>query len=356
MWPYWLMFLLPAIASLSGSVKPQLPSRKMTAGWGVTGVVLALLIGWRQQVGGDWGNYAAHYADAISTPLEALLTKGDPGYWLLLGWAAHEGISYQTANLFFGIIFTIGLVAFCRQQPRPWLALTVAVPYLVIVLGMGYTRQGVALGLIMLGLVALGRGVLWKFVLCAALAATFHKSAVVLVPLAILATPRGRLWTFIWVGIAALGLYWSLLESSSEQLYASYVESEMESQGARIRVAMNVLPALLLLRYRKRFAWSSDTERNLWQILAWLSLASAILLITTSASTAVDRMALYLIPLQLFVFTRVPDALSHIQGRAAWIQAIIIYYALVLFIWLVFATHAPYWLPYRFYPIALLFG
>ena len=30
------------------------------------------------------------------------------------------------------------------------------------------------------------------------------------------------------------------------------------------------------------------------------------------------------------------------------------YYSAVLFVWLNFATHSQYWLPYRFYPLELL--
>ena len=121
-------------------------------------------------------------------------------------------------NLVSGVLFSWGLVAFCRIQPRPWLALSVAMPYMVIVVGMGYSRQGVALGLAMLGLVGLARKSNLQFVLCVALAATFHKSAVLLVPLAVLSTPHGKLWTGLWVGITAAVLYYVLLADSVDKL------------------------------------------------------------------------------------------------------------------------------------------
>lgn len=356
MWPYWLMFLLPALASLSCSSKARLPTRRFSMLWLWVALIFTLLIGWRHQVGGDWLDYEYHFATAVSLPWDALLAQGDFGYWLLLGLVAKEGFSYHTANLAFGLIFTSGFVAFCRQQPRPWLAITVAVPYLVIVLGMGYTRQGVALGLAMLGLVALGRGSTWRFVLWVALGATFHKSAVVLVPLAILAAPSGRILTMIWVGVAAAALYWSLLAESTDRLIGAYVDSGMESQGAAVRVAMNVVPALLLLVYRRRFSWVSESERNLWTMLAWISVGTSFVLALTAASTAVDRLALYLIPVQIFVFTRLPDALTHIQSRSSSIRAIVFYYLIVQFVWLVFATHSHSWLPYQFYPWMLVFG
>ena len=106
-------------------------------------------------------------------------------------------------------LFSWGLFSFVNAQPRPWLALSVAVPYLVIVVAMGYTRQGVAIGFAMGGLLALGgeRSNL-RFVLWVIVAATFHKSAVLLIPIAALAEERGRWWTALWVGGATI---WDIL-------------------------------------------------------------------------------------------------------------------------------------------------
>ena len=102
-----------------------------------------------------------------------------------------------------GAICAIGLVVFCLNLPRPWLALAVAVPYLVIVVCMGYTRQGVALGLAMLGLVALGKKGIGWFVFWVMLAAMFHKTAVLLLPLAALAAAHNRFVAMAW-GVGSL--------------------------------------------------------------------------------------------------------------------------------------------------------
>jgi hypothetical protein len=68
------------------------------------------------------------------------------------------------------------------------------------------------------------------------------------------------------------------------------------------------------------------------------------------ASTAVDRVALYLIPLQLFVFARLPDLARTTQTRTAVVVGIVFYYAAVQYVWLNYATHAQYWTPYQFMP------
>lgn len=348
---YWLLFLIPAWASVMASTRPRPAGPRLEVSWLAAGAVLALLIGLRHEVGGDWGNYERHYLDMVGAPLSEVLDNSDPGYYLLTWLATKVNGGVYLVNLVFGVLFSWGLVAFCRQQPRPWLALAVAVPYLVIVVGMGYSRQGVALGLAMLGLVGLARHNNLQFVLCVALAATFHKSAVLLVPLAVLATPRGRLWTGLWVGATAAVLYWTLLADSVDTLLSNYVQAQYQSEGAAVRIAMNALPAGLLLVLRKRMRWTNAAERNLWMLMALAALAAVAVLLASPSSTAVDRVALYFIPLQLFVFSRLPDLLGRGRDRRIWVVAVVVYYAAVLMVWLVFAAHSRYWLPYRLIPI-----
>ena len=345
---YWLLFLVPAWASVAASSKPKLGEKALEPAWLLAGLLLTLLIGFRFEVGGDWVNYEAHYLYLLNAPLSEVLAKDDPGYYLLTWLSGRVDGGVYGVNLVFGALFSWGLVAFCRQQPRAWLALAVAMPYMVTVVAMGYSRQGVALGLAMLGLARLKHGRTLQFVVALALAATFHKSAVLLVPLAVLATPRNRLWTGLWVGITVVVLYYLLLADSVERLVVNYIEAEYQSEGAAVRIAMNLVPAGLLLLLRRRFTWQ-PAERNLWTMFALLAVASVVWLLLSPSSTAVDRVALYLIPLQLYVFSRLPDLLGRGGGKRTWVWAITIYYGVVLFVWLNFATHAFAWLPYRFY-------
>jgi hypothetical protein len=248
------------------------------------------------------------------------------------------------------VLFTWGLLTFCRNQPRPWLALMVAVPYLITVVAMGYSRQGVAIGLIMLGLVALQDKKVFKFLLWVALAATFHKSAVILIPIAALMKSSRPVLTLFWVGLTTALLFGLLLQEYVDSLISGYVYAEYESSGAAIRVLMNALPAGIFLARRKRFALSPE-QRTFWTWMAWGALAFVGLLYISPSSTAVDRVALYWIPLQLFVWSRVPDTMGR-SGRANtfWFCAVLSYSAVVHFVWLFFATHADLWLPYQFYP------
>ena len=344
MWPYWLMFLIPAWAVLMpGRLKPN-QARVM---WALAGVLFVLTMGLRHEVGGDWFNYLPYFRDAASLGFMEVMSSYDPGYYGLNWLVAHAGGSIYHVNLICAAIMMWGTVVFCRAQPNPWLALLAAVPYMLVVVGMGYTRQAVALGFALLGLAALGNARVRAFIIWIAIGATFHKSAVLLLPIAALAASRNRFITAALVGVTTLLLYYLLLADSSELLWENYVEAEYESQGGLIRVLMNVVPAMLLILFRRRLA-PDPHERKLWLWIAVFALAC--LPLVALASTAVDRVALYLIPIQLFVFSRVPRLATTVSTRTPVVLGIVGYYAAVLFIWLNFAGHSQYWLPYQFMP------
>ncbi len=361
MWPYWFLFLVPAWLALT-RLRPVDPSIYAQAPWSdwwrLVYLMLALMAGLRHEVGGDWFSYLPKLVDASDQTWQQALAVTDPAYGLLNWLAARydyaDGI--YLVNLVCALIFTWGLVVFCRAQPRPWLTLVVAVPYLVTVVGMGYTRQGVAIGLAMAGLVALAESRLLRFVMLVALAATFHKSAVILMPLSALAGTRHRLWTVFWVSTVTAIFYVLLLADRLEALQYGYLEREYQSQGAVIRLAMNAVPAVLFLLFRRRFVMPPEQRRFwIWMSLGALALIAA--LAVSPSSTAVDRVALYWIPLQLFVLGRLPDALRRFTGTSkVWVHWVVLYSALVLLIWLTFASHAESWLPYQFYPWVMLWN
>lgn len=345
MWPYWLMFAMAAWGAL---IPVRLRGSQARLMWLVVGMLFAVMMGLRHEVGGDWGNYLPLFHDTSARSLSEVLASGDPGYYGLNWLVAWVGGNIYLVNLICASVMMWGAVVFCRAQPNSWLALLAAVPYMLIVVGMGYTRQAVALGFAMVALSALGNGRVRAFVLWVAIGATFHKSAVLLLPIAALAASRNRWLTGFLVGVTAALLYYLLLADSAEALWTNYVEAQYQSEGGLIRVLMNAVPAIFLLIFQKRLV-PDVQERRLWLWMALL--AVACLPLVGLASTAVDRVALYLIPIQLFVFSRIPRLAGSVQVRTPLVLAVVLYYAAVLVVWLNFAVHSDYWLPYQFMPL-----
>ena len=350
MFPYWLLFSLSAV----GAVQFHRSKNRRVQGGPLlvfTMIFVGLMVGLRYEVGGDWFQYVSIFHDIRHEPFGDVLGMPDPGYAVLNWIVSRIGVEIWLVNLVCSAIFTWGLAKFVRQQPNPWLALVVAVPYLIIVVAMGYTRQAAAIGAILLGLSSpQGRKVtrFWIYIL---FAATFHKTAIIVLPLVALSQTRNR---FIMAGLGVLMagmLYYLFLSSSIDRLLENYVEQQYESEGAAVRVAMNIVPAALFIFFRKRFAMDED-ESKLWRNFAWASFVALFMLYALGSSTVVDRLALYLIPLQLVVFSRLPMAFgSKGQANGQLTLAVILYSALVQFVWLTSAANAEYWLPYRVYPL-----
>ena len=351
MFVYWLLFLLPAWLAVNRLRPVQSQSARWPALWHAFFWLLVLVIGLRHQVGGDWGNYVENVEMVTNVSLQdALGANKEPAYSLLNWLAAESGLGIYFVNTVCAALFAWGLLAFCRAQPRPWLALVVAVPYLVTVVAMGYTRQGTAIGLAMLALVALADRKMLRFVIFVVLAATFHMSAVILMPLALLAGTKRKIWTAIWVGLSSVLVYVLLLIDSIAVLQTNYIAAEYQSEGAGVRLAMNAMPAILFLLIHRKFVMPR-AERVFWTWMSLGALGLLLLLVVSPSSTAVDRLGLYWIPLQLFMLSRLPNAIGKPTGfNSIWVYWVVAYSAVVLFVWLFFATHANSWLPYQFYP------
>lgn len=311
-------------------------------------LAVALAIGLRYKVGADWETYKFLFSYARYADLTRVLAIGDPGYQLLNWTVQRAGAEIWVVNLVCGATFAYGLFRFARSQADPWLALVVAVPYLIVVVAMGYTRQAVAIGILMAGLAALGRGAsILRFALYVAAAALFHKTVVIVLPLVIFAAQRSRFLNVLAGLAGSILLYDIFLSSSVEGFVRNYIGTEYSSQGAAIRVVMNLVPATVMLLFRRNLQLG-PVELRMWTYFSLASLAMALLLFILPSTTVVDRLSLYLIPLQLAVLPRVAYLFKRRNMGRLLIAS---YSALVLFVWLNFAVHAEYWLPYQFYPV-----
>ncbi len=351
MLPYWILFTVFAAGALQYG-------RKAVAGTqtapllGIASLIIVVMVGFRYEVGADWSTYIEIYDTAREIDWDEIHTYGDPGYLLLNRIAQSLRVEVWIVNLACAIIFTFGLVKFARQQPNPWLAILVGVPYLVIVVAMGYSRQAVAIGLIMAALAAFERHKIIPFLIYIVVATTFHKTAIIILPLVALTAVRHRVIIAVIVAVMGYALYNRFLEGGMDKLLTNYIEAEYSSQGAAIRVAMNLVPAAIFLLFQKRFLLT-EQQRKLWRNFSLAAFAMLALLFLLPSSTAVDRIALYIIPLQLVVLSRLPDAFPSAQGHrnVQLVIGVILYSAAIQFVWLTFANHAEYWVPFHFYPL-----
>lgn len=339
---YWVLFLLPSIFLLlpfRGTVQLQ------NVAWLLVWVVFTLAIGFRFEVGCDWDIYLSIFNESKLLPFPGVQGGMDPGYGVL-NWivTVFDGEIYWV-NLVCGGLFSAGVIIFARRQPFPWLAIAVLVPYLLIVVAMGYTRQSVALGLIFWGLTRLADGRFFSYLFLIAVAGLFHKSALLMLPLGMLVSSKHRVAKLLAIFIVGILLGVALLLEYSSVFWDQYVEAALESEGGTIRVWMNVLPTMLMLIFWRR--WSRTfPDHKIW---FWIGMLALICLpLVSTASTAVDRIAIYFSPIQVAVFSRLPALARMPMTRTLLAFSFLGYYGAVLWVWLNLGIHSKLcWIPYQ---------
>jgi hypothetical protein len=321
---YFLM-LFGSFAFLIFPFKPDKALSSLL--WFAVAAFFVAVIGFRYEVGGDWNNYKVMFE---------LISKAP--------WPARLGLGIVGVNTLSAAISMAGIVRFARLQRLPTLALFVAVPYLVIVILMGYVRQGIAIGILLFALPFLFQKRVVSFLLLSAAAVLFHKTAILALPLVFLISTKHK--ALVTIGFAAIGAATFFLFVSRFFLanWQNYVVDKMDSGGAGIRIAMNAVPAVLFLLFRKRTKME-DIERKTWRWCCWISII--LIPLTPFMSTVVDRVALYLLPIQMVVFSQMPYFSRNSSTRSLIITIIVLGYLAVLLVWLNYALYAPAWVPYK---------
>lgn len=345
---YWSMVAIPALFALGerrGTRDTTLEILSL-----VTIAVLWVILAFRQ-TGGDYSTYLILFNQLSEQPVSRVVLWTEPLYGLL-NWAmAQAGLGMSGVNSVCSLIFFFGLWRFIRIQPYPYTVLALSVPYLVIVVAMGYTRQGVATGLIMLGISYLLERRLLAFVLSVIAAAGFHSSAAIAFPLLLIADLEfrsklvERTVKLVVVLVGVFGLI-QMLASQFGTYVDAYVESERyQSGGAVLRSAVTAAAAAAFFFYFKEW---KETYRD-HRFFFWLALISLSMVpLSFIQSTAADRIGLYLIPFQIAVFGRLPAMQRAGFDASLMKMAVLIAYMLYFFTWLHLGSFSQLlWVPYR---------
>ena len=341
---YWLMFAVPAIKALTEQRKDRAIFSPL---WLFVMLALATLIGFRWETGGDWSNYYRMVEDVDFAPDGGSLS--DPGFALIVHLASKSSAGIVLVTAISGLMMGVALTRFCLNQPRPWLCMAVAIPYLVVVMGMGYIRQGMAISCLMMGLSSIGNGRVVRYSLWVLAGALFHSTVLIMLPLGVLISNRNALLRVGLALLTAIFLFYGMHSARTETLMANYVQSEMSSSGAAIRLGMTALPGAVFLYFRKRFGLN-PVEQGVWSLLSGAAILGLMAFFVSPSSTVIDRLGLYLLPVQCFVYSRLPGVLGqNPKNERAFVVAILSLYTLIFFVWLNFANNANMWLPYRFY-------
>ena len=344
---YWSLFIIPALMAFQETA--QRPKRNLI-GLKLFLLFLLLAIGFREETGGDWNEYFMLFKRIEALDFASAIRATDPGYGLLNWLSARLGTGLYGVNVIGALIYVIGFYKFALRESRPILMLTTSISYLVIVVMMGYSRQGFAIGLVIWGLTYVYDHKPLRYVITCLLAASLHRTALIMLPLAFFALNFRKNSGIVYIQavfiLLSAILFFREYSSTVDYMVVHYWNgTRYSSQGALIRSVMNAAAAILFFgNWRKWPLFWND--RHLWTFFSIVALA--IVPMTYVSSTAADRLGLYIIPLQLVVFSRLPTLQRTKLDREVWTCPAVFAYGLSLGVWLYFGQFASeLWLPYR---------
>lgn len=348
---YYVIFIVPMLFYLTQNKEVI---KKNFTDYFILSFLALLLLGLRTKTGADWSNYLRNFksisrADYLEIfeggPQDLLEFSNNSIFWLLN--AIEPDYGYYLYHIIAMMIGLIALYVFAKEQPYFWLTIGIAVPFFILVMIMGYTRQGIALSFIMMGLNYLKRFKVFNFFCFVAVATTFHASAITMSFLALpyLFHKDFRYKNLVMIIVFILVVVgFSFFQAYLDKKSQEYIAEAMISVGTLPRVAITVLAAVFLFAYRQRWQQVFH-DYQLWRMYALAALFTLPAL-AVLPSTSVDRIALYLLPLQLAVWPRI-IYLAGKQHRDLLALGVIAGYGITLHIWLNYAKNIWMWVPFK---------
>ena len=350
---YYLLFLIPSLLVIG--LGPYLNKNAKYFFFILYSLFLTFFIGLRYEIGGDWYAYLSYYEFysnlSFSEFIENLMMY-DPLYVLINYIAGKIGGGIYLVNTIEAFIFIYGYTKFSLKQKKSFLAFLIGIPYLVIVVSMGYTRQAMAIGFIFLVYNALIDGKFLKASILNLFAVLSHKTAIIIY-LIIFATfifsdvsKRNKIFYLGLLFIFSLSSFSFFFLPYAEKLLQNYIINEMKSEGGFARILMNLIPSLIFLIFYKKMKNTTPYENKIWLIISFATIITSSLQYL-GYSTVADRINLYFSSIQMSVYGKFIDLIKYKDLRIVLTLSLVLVYFLTLFVWLNFAVHRDYWIPYK---------
>ncbi|WP_059430176.1 EpsG family protein [Campylobacter hyointestinalis] len=296
--------------------------------------LLFLFIGFRYEVGGDWAGYIDIYNQINSNPF---MLNRDFGYYILNILAAKFGFGIVFVNVICAFIVCLFLYLSLRKLNYPFASLLYLFPFAIVVIIMGFTRQGVALSILLFGFVLfVYEKKQLAFLACVLLGGLFHSSVLLMLPFAVFGFRLKLKYTmlsYVVIGFAFISLYFYGLFDKFIY-YITY--NGYHSKGSIFRAGLHLLPVFIYMFYRKRII---KFDLN-FALLDAMSICIAVLFILSFyLSTPVDRIMYYFYIYDIVIL----DCLLRLNG--GFKQKIILFllsgYTILLFgIWYFYSYYA----------------
>lgn len=313
---------------------------------------LFVFIGLRFKVGGDWDNYLVLYENFKYLNFKEALFFFEPGYSLfnILGnFLQIRDIWF--VNLCSSALVCIFLFITFIKLEKYWLCLLIYYPYHILAVSLGYTRQSIAVAILLYAFLKLLQNNKIKFLVFLLIAVCFHKTAIIFILFYPLLFIKGKKVLIILYEIFSLILITLILYISSLNESTVYTSEELNSSGVFLRLSLHIIPVIsyFLLRNKVFKLDKSYLFLDYFVLLIFYCFCLSFLF-----STLADRFNLYLIFFDIYVLVAFYHNLL-IINRKILIFILTLFFTSFIYIWMLNSVLvAIAWLPYQNYLIDYL--
>ena len=309
---------------------------------------LSIFIGLRFEIGGDWDiykNYFLHFNDKNNELNFSDYLNHGVIFVFINKIAYYLGIQFVGVNLLLALIFMHSLSNFIKDSDNRWLALAISVPIIILILAMGYMRQGLAFAFSLYLIKNLENKKLSLAYIYLIFAILSHKSAIILSIFILFYVIYYRKY-FQLVALILIPTFFALLFFDKfSHLFYFYVGSgqHLLALGSVPRSLLLVIVAVLFFILKNKYL---DMTNYQFFFYKWMSYLIIIMFpFAVIASVATDRMLLYLYSLKLALisFAKLKNVKINII-----IFILVSIYFFYLLVWSFYGVNSLSWLPYNF--------
>tara|TARA_A100001011_G_C14321259_1_gene850777 strand:- start:317 stop:1411 length:1095 start_codon:yes stop_codon:yes gene_type:complete len=320
--------------------------------WLLLLIYLYLFIGLRYEIGGDWEQYQYHFNFNSNLPLIELSFEltGDIAYLLLVKISNFLNTNIIFVNLLSALIIIYCLKYFTEKSKNKFLALLTLYPYFIVVVILGYNRQGIAASIFLLSIIYFLERKFFLLLLSLFFATMFHKSAIICFLIFFLYPNNMNKEKIFFVGAILLSVisilyFFIFYDSINRGFFYFLYEPHFTSSGVYFRLLFYLLPVLIIFIFYN-FLNFTKFENRLYVITSILVIFS--IPFSYYFSSFIDRILVYFIFLQPLIITKFYYNLSSNVSRVYFFLTVSLFYFFYMMIWFVFSDYSEWWVPYNF--------
>ena len=352
MLPYHLIFLLSFI-----SIFNQIKFSKNIKSFFYLIIIflLSIFVGLRHEVGGDWINYQLSYSYITKQNFYEFITSplnyNEFGYKLiiLLSNTLSNKYFFHISNYISALIFVFFFINFLKHFTYKSLIFFFSIPYLIIVVSMGYTRQSIAVGFLLLGLLYINKDKDIKFIFIILLGSMFHKTILFGLSFLIIKHLNFKKYNIYLILLLIFFILVPLYTSTFIELASNFLsEKKIQTSGAKIRLFINLLIAIVYFYIRKD--WNNNFYNK--RIMDYSMFLMVIFFFITfflegPIISGLDRISVYLFPFNLIVISNFMTRVKSNNQKLFFSFIIILFSYLFFLIWAYYGSYSHFWFPYQ---------